>query len=497
MYIDLPPRFMRYTVLHIAILCLSFCHVRAQIPFHRGVNLTQWFQAQSAGQIQFTRFTKKDFENIKSLGCDVIRLPVNFHAMTNGAPDYTLDPLLFRFLDQAVDWSEELNIYLILDNHSFDPATATQPEVQDVLVKVWSQLAIHYKDRGPYLLYEVLNEPHGIGDLLWGTIQQSVIEGIRAHDQDHYIVVGGTNYNSYTTLADIPMYDDDKLIYTFHFYDPFLFTHQGASWVNPSLVPLANIPFPYRPFTMPPLPAGFQGTWIQSAYNSYSNDGTLSRVRQLLDIAVNFRSSRNVPVYCGEFGVYIPNSNPAERVAWYNEIRSYLDEHDIPWTIWDYTGGFGLFETNSNEMFEYDLNVPLLEALQLNVPPQKKFSPRPRTEGLMIYDDYAAQGIRTASYGGSSVIDFYDDAGPYRGEHAIRWKDGARYETLVFDFHPDENLSQLPGHDYQLSFWVRCNSPQASFDIRFVDTKTGASDRPWRLGKTIDQTLAAWGKSVV
>ena len=111
----------------------------------------------------------------------------------------------FKFLDQAVAWSEELNIYLILDNHSFDPAIDTQPEVQDILVKVWTQLAMHYKDSGPYLLYEILNEPHGISDVVWGAIQQSVIDGIRAHDLEHYIVVGGTNYNSYTALADLPV----------------------------------------------------------------------------------------------------------------------------------------------------------------------------------------------------------------------------------------------------------------------------------------------------
>ena len=98
-------------------------------PFNRGVNLTGWFHANSAQQIQFSKYTKQDFEQIQSLGCDVIRLPVNLHFMTNGAPDYTLDPLFLNFLDQAADWAEELNLYLILDNHTFDPAADTDPAV--------------------------------------------------------------------------------------------------------------------------------------------------------------------------------------------------------------------------------------------------------------------------------------------------------------------------------------------------------------------------------
>jgi len=82
----------------VAVVC-TCCGARAaaktEVPFHRGVNLTSWLQVGSARQIQFTQFTKQDLENIKSLGCDVIRLPINLHYMTGGAPDYTIDPLFF------------------------------------------------------------------------------------------------------------------------------------------------------------------------------------------------------------------------------------------------------------------------------------------------------------------------------------------------------------------------------------------------------------------
>jgi len=71
--------------------------VKAQTSFSRGVNLTGWFQTSSAHNIQFSKYTKKDFVNIKNLGCDVIRLPVNLFYMTDGNPDYTVDPLFYDF----------------------------------------------------------------------------------------------------------------------------------------------------------------------------------------------------------------------------------------------------------------------------------------------------------------------------------------------------------------------------------------------------------------
>lgn len=457
--------------------------------FSKGVNLSNWFQAATPRQIQFRMFTKTDLEQIKSLGCDAVRLPINLHAMTSGAPDYTLDPLFLNMLDQVVTWSEELQIHLILDNHTFDPAVNTPASIADPLVKVWSQMAQHYKNRSSYIYYEVLNEPHGIDATTWGNIQQSVIDAIRTHDTNHYIIVGGVNWNSYTTLASIPAYTDNKLIYTFHFYDPFIFTHQGASWTDPSMVSLTGVPFPYGAAPMPSTPQSLRGTWIEGAMNSYSTEGTIAKVRQLIDIAVAFKTQRNVPVFCGELGVYIPNSNQNHRVEWYKQVRDYLNQKGISWTTWDYKGGFGLFEKNSNEQFAFDLNVPLLEALNFTVPPQSDYTPRPLTTDYVFYDDYIGENIINASNASAGVLDFYSDDQPNNGDYCLYWSGVNQYDAIGFDFKPDLDLTTLKDHDYELVFKTRGNTPSAKFDVRFLDTKTSASDHPWRMGITIDQAI--------
>lgn len=468
------------------------CSLWSQTPFHRGVNLTNWFQAGSANQIQYTKFTQKDFENIRSLGCDAIRLPINLHFMTNGAPDYALDPVFLSYLDRAVDWAEELDIHILLDNHTFDPATATDPAVGTILVKVWTQMADHFKDRSNLVYYEILNEPHGISDDLWGSIQQSVIDAIRSKDTKHFIIVGGADWNSYNNLNKLPVYSDTKLLYTFHFYDPFILTHQGAIWTNPSMVPLAGVPFPYVASSMPAVPASLKGTWVESLMNNYATDGTVAKVKQQLDIAVNFRNQRNVPVFCGEFGVYIPNSSPTDRVNWYKAVGDYLEEKEIPWTMWDYTGGFGLFKGNTNELFDYDLNIPLLEALKFVVPPQKTYPAGPLTAGLILYDDFLGEGVFESSSTETGTLDYYSNDNPQAGANAIYWTGVNQYNAIGFDFKPNLNLSLLPENDYQLEFWVRGDSPGAKFDIRFIDTKSGTSDHPWRMGKTIDNTIVPW-----
>lgn len=340
----------------------------AQVPFHKGVNLSGWFQAKSSQAIKFSKFTKADIQNIKSLGCDVIRLPINLHDMTSHAPDYTLDTLLLNYLNQVIDWCEGLNMHLILDNHSFDPSKQTDPAIGQVLNKVWIQMAHEFKTRSKYIYYEVLNEPHGIDDVVWGKIQQTVIETIRTEDTTHFIIVGAANWNHYKNLKNIPQYEDDKLIYTFHFYDPFMFTHQGAKWTTPSLVPVSGISFPYRKGSMPVMPPSLKDTWAEKSFSKYEKEATPEGVKRRINIAAKFSKSRNVPVYCGEFGVYIPNTNNDDRVEWYKLVVGYLNKKNIPWTMWDYKGTFGLFNKDSQESFERDLNLPLIEAMKLNVP---------------------------------------------------------------------------------------------------------------------------------
>jgi len=465
----------------------------AEPPFHRGVNLTGWFQASGPRAIQFTKFAKQDLINIQSLGCDVVRLPINLHAMTSGAPDHVPDPLFLNFLDQVVDWAEELEIHLILDNHTFDVSSDTDPNIGDVLVPVWRQMAEHYQDRSEFLYYEVLNEPHGIEDGVWNDIQTRVIGAIRKVDHTHAIVVGPAGWNSYNNLAKMSPHRDKNLIYTFHFYDPFLFTHQGATWTDPSMESLAGVPFPYDADRMPACPGDLDGTWVEGALNvSYAREGTVARVKELIDIAAEFQAERDVPLFCGEFGVHIPNSNPDERVYWYKVLHEYLEEKGIAWTTWDYTGGFGLFERDGNDSFEHDLNVPLVEALGLTAPEQTEFVMKPDTEGFELYTDYIASRVQASSYVGDGVLDYYDALVPADGQYCISWTGSSQYHQVGFDFKPNKDMSHLITGGFCVDFWIRGDTPGSSLDIRFMDTDTGPNDHPWRMRVTIDEDWAVW-----
>jgi endoglucanase len=478
-------KIINFTVLFLVIT--SVIQAQKLAPFHRGANFSSWFETNGAQQIQFNMFTQQDFKNVKSLGFDVIRLPIRLHYMTNGAPNYTLDPLFLQFLDSAVTWATQNNIYLILDNHTFDPAVNTDPQVGKILRKVWVQMAQKYVNSGSNILYEILNEPHGISDAAWNTIQQSVIDTIRTVDSVHTIVVGGAGWNGYNNLQYLSHYADTNLIYTFHFYDPFLFTHQGASWASPSLAPLSGVPFPYDAAKMPAVPTVLKGTWVEgSLTQSYSTDGTAEHVKSLLDIAIQFGKDRNVPIYCGEFGVFNINSDPQQRVNWYDTVRTYLEQNNVPWTMWDYHGGFGIFNKNSRENFDNDLNILLVNALNLQVPIQIPYIQLADSIGFPIYSDYIGKGFVDASWLPISVLKYYVGDKPNNGNYCMKFSNASQYQAVNFSCNPVKDLSTLVAQDYAIDFMMRADSNAVSFDIRFEDADTNNTDsHPWRMKYTI------------
>lgn len=335
-------------------------------PFTKGVNFTNWLEHRSAEQIDATMFTRQDFANAKALGCDVIRLPIHFERFCSRENDYVIPQKILAILDDVAAWSAELQLYVIFDFHNNCAAdTFTPADIEDILMPVWTQLAERYKDASDYLVYEIMNEPHGIEVPVWNEIIARVFAHIRSIDRKHWIIVGGADWNSTAAMKTLPDFQDDKVIYTFHYYDPHTFTHQGASWCHMQRV--IGLPFPYDAEKMPPLPENPTEVELR-CWQNYPKVGTLKAVISCFDQYAEFSRERNAPVFCGEFGCFM--SVPEERrVKWYELVTPLLAERGIARTSWDYYGGFGVFNRMPRGVrpnFPEDLNRPLLRALGLN-----------------------------------------------------------------------------------------------------------------------------------
>jgi endoglucanase len=135
---------------------------------------------------------------------------------------------------------------------------------------------------------------------------------------------------------------DDNIIYTFHFYEPFLFTHQGADWVGDQ-VATTGIPFPYDAKKYPPINPQVIGTWGESNYYQYKNDGNEQAVHDKLQIVKNWSNKYYVPVLCGEYGVYNKYTDADSRCRYIKTVRKNLKLLGMPGVLWDYNTNFSIF----------------------------------------------------------------------------------------------------------------------------------------------------------
>jgi len=457
-------------------------------PFSRGVNLSQWFETNSPRAIRFSRYTERDFKELREMGADVVRLPIYLHAMTSGAPDYTLDPLFLELLDQAVDMAERNDMHIILDNHSFDPIIPTDPKIESILLKVWPQMAAHFRDRSDLVIYEILNEPHGIDPALWAKIQGKAIDAIRKVDTRHAIVVGGANFNCIPELVKLPKYADKNLIYTYHFYDPMVFTHQGTDFSSPSLGALVDVPWPPESGKIPALPKNLKGTWVDDNLKKYRESGTAARIFASLDVAQKFARERGVPLFCGEFGVMRAKAPAKDRAEWYRAVRTHLEEGGVAWTSWDYYGSFGMFTHDGPADFARDLDPNIAAAMGFKVPVLKTGPRESDTSGFDVFTDAIGNGLAQGGWPRPDTIDYFAASGASAGKRYIRWTDIRQYDGITFFFKGSRDLSTLAREGYALEFMARVSGKPASFHVRFMNAETPEST-PWRIASVIDVSV--------
>jgi endoglucanase len=139
--------------------------------------------------------------------------------------------------------------------------------------------------------------------------------------------------------------DDQNLIVTVHSYDPFLFTHQGATWSGPD-TKVTGIAFPGPPRTpLKPDPNLKVNKWVLDWVAQYNNEPTATNpcspriVQGVVDRAREWSEYYGRPIHFGEFGCFT-TADPASRANYYRTFREAAEKAGMGWAIWDWKAGF-------------------------------------------------------------------------------------------------------------------------------------------------------------
>ena len=325
----------------------------AALKFMRGVNMGSDLEAPP-GQDWGSHYTTNDFINIRNEGFDHVRIPLGWNYHVGPAPDYIISNSFFAQADFMVTNALNQGLAVIINIHNWNEFATNATACTNEFYAIWRQIAAHYSNSPPQVAFELINEPNGPGSTttILNPIYAEAIRQIRLTNPNRTIFVG-PQWNSPSELGSLQLPDtDSNLIVTVHCYDPFYFTHQGATWPGPNEATVGVL-FPGPPPT-PLIPAaGIAVTvtnWIAD-YNTIPTEGNPSSpiaFRAKLQAAREWSDYYGRPVHVGEFGAYT-TVDPVSRANFYTAFRSTLDSLGLGWAMWDWNAGFHYWDPNTDQ----------------------------------------------------------------------------------------------------------------------------------------------------
>lgn len=306
---------------------------------HRGTNIAHWLsQSNRRGAERAAFFTRKDVAFIDSVGFDHIRLPVDEVQLWDEKGERHEEA--FGLLRECLRWCNDAGVRVVLDlhilrSHHFDAAEKplwTDATEQDKFIGLWRDLsrAVRQWPTG-MLAYELMNEPVADSPEKWNDLLARVRDSIRSWEPERVLVIGSNRWQSATTFdqLEIPA-GDPNITLSFHFYEPFLLTHTGASWTA------------LRDFKGE---VDYPG---QIVVNGISPQETcvynIDTLEWMMRKPFHLSDSLNLPLYCGEFGV-IEKAPREAALAWYRDMVTIFEKHDVAYANWNYkAGSFGIVD---------------------------------------------------------------------------------------------------------------------------------------------------------
>ena len=302
----------------------------------RGVNLGNALEAPREGEWGVT-LKEEYFKLIKEAGFNSVRIPIRWSAHAASEAPYTIEPAFFARVDWAVNQALSRGLAAVINMHHYDELAQDPSAHRERFLALWQQIAEHYRKHSPNLLFEPLNEPHDkLTADVWNPLVKEALRIIRQSNPNRDVVIGSVNWSSVSALKELDLPAEDRhIIVTFHYYNPFPFTHQGAEWVSGS--------------------NNWLGTkWAGSEWEKFA-------ITYDLDSAVKWAEQNGRPLYLGEFGAY-SRADMASRAAWTAFVARQAEEKGMSWAYWEFCAGFGVYNQSTAAW-----NTPLLEAL---IPPR-------------------------------------------------------------------------------------------------------------------------------
>lgn len=321
----------------------------------RGLNASHWIsQSDKRGEEREAYMQKVDFDKIAEMGFDHVRLPIDEEHMWDEEGNKM--PKAWTLMHNGIKWALANDMRVIVDLHVLRSHHFNRPDsrklwedrsAQEGFIKFWHQLSAELKQYpNDKLAYEPLNEAVSDNPDDWNNLINWVIKEIRKLEPERTIIMGSNNWQTVGTFKDLKVPEGDpNIILSFHYYEPMLLTHYQAPWTH---IKDLTVEFNYPGQMVDP-----------SLYENYSEDEvelikrhnhvtTVDTLDKAIYQAVEVAAKFNLHLYCGEFGCF-PSTPITMRQAWYRDMMTVFEKHNIAFAHWNYKNDFPVVDENTLE----------------------------------------------------------------------------------------------------------------------------------------------------
>ena len=313
-----------------------------------GANVCQWFRFPPRGNSaeHFANYiSEAEAAFMAQIGLKHVRLCVAPRVIMNRTSGAIIEERA-KQLEAAIERFHRAGLLVMVDIHNEDRAAEVNPAWQEAFVRFWGSQAARLSRFDPELtILEIINEPvFDRREEEWNKLNARLAAVIRKNAPQHTIVTSGPNWGGIDGLKKLKLLPDKNVIYSFHCYDPFTFTHQGATWTSAAVRPLRGVPYPSSPEAVEPLLSALEASPASKRMvenygkERWNKEKLAARFRQ----GIEWGTKNQVPLYCGEFGVFPVRSKPEHRSNWFHDFGEVLAENRIGWAVWGWDEGFGL-----------------------------------------------------------------------------------------------------------------------------------------------------------
>jgi hypothetical protein len=370
-----------YLLFASSILGYAAAQTPGPVSLHKGTNAWPWlYRAQSVDnsyQVYPTQdtfpyaplYTPERLAALKSAGFDFVRIQLETTPFLTTAPEQR-----GKLIEQVIAAVRRLKAAGlkaiicpfprdIVARYSAESILASE-ENRRSLGLIELQLAAALAKEDPEMtVFEILNEPpggyHAEDRNRWFDLQRDYVKAIRRVAPNLTLLITGDRGGGAEGLlrTDPRTIDDPRILYSFHYYDPMVFTHQGVTGTSKK----------YRPylsgFAYPPAKQDEQASLTrvhEAIFKAVPNPGEAGQIWR--DAETQIREYYETPqgkakveadfakvsswakrnhiapsrIVLGEFGPVRHGMSTDSIVNWVRDVRTSAEQAGFAWCVFNY-----------------------------------------------------------------------------------------------------------------------------------------------------------------